>query len=61
MALEKQVIDWDRLKYVVEINQLMGSQRPSDYWIANDNTDLCKKKKKKKKKHKQTPKTQKKP
>ena len=42
MALEKQVIDWDKLKYVVEINQLMGSQRPSDYWIANDNTDLYK-------------------
>jgi hypothetical protein len=43
MLMEIQVLVWDRHKYVVGLNQLMGSQPPHlDNWISNGNADINK-------------------
>jgi len=41
MALDMQLLAWDRHKNVVGINQLMGFQSyPLDNLISNSNTDI---------------------
>ena len=43
MALEIQVLAWDRYKNVTVLNRFMVSQPyPSDNWICNDNADINK-------------------
>jgi hypothetical protein len=44
MLMEIQVLVWDRHKYVVGLNQLMGSQPIPhlDNWISNGNADINK-------------------
>jgi hypothetical protein len=43
MPLAIQILVWDRHKYVVGLNRIMGFQWGiPDNWIANSNTDINK-------------------
>jgi hypothetical protein len=40
MALEIQLLAWDRNTNEAGLTQIMGSQPPSNNWTPNDNTDI---------------------